>query len=370
MSLDTLAIGFGCFNFGYRKPVPYTFNAKLYVDSLKSSLEAIRSLTELQILHPDLSLSANWEITEDPTPLSDGGSFPNLSPLRLAFRLYIPDRVQQSMFKGERLNTQTEHFEVRLRHSFEGTIALVHCVGADSDSEPSHGVRLVREYLEQELASHSTGITFEYIGPTPFHTNAFAAPSNELNETGEIAVTEVPQRGYCDLVIHFDPSNSTADQALDQILDALERELDDYYETYRVRSHMLDRGATLHAKWSALKTLVEPAPPFWHLKARLRIHRETQHLISALYEFQAQDALMRATVTSDHRALRTRGVDLHIESFLRKAQDDLPTFPFDPVLKWAEHIEGGSFKQAEIAAVLVSGLLGGVLGSALTKVLT
>ncbi len=360
----TRAFGVGCFHFGYRKVSPFDYTTVKYIEDVRAALASLPSLSELAISF-DEAFADSFLMTDELTSLEDGEIFPRVMRLEISFTIFIPHRVQAELFPDEpgAMRTTTETFRVTLKDSYHGPATFVECVDSAEDCSPSDSVRLLRVYLKREFAKLSTPVAFESLGPSPFHANFYVRPGE--TEDYEIQMEEIKRRGYNDLVFKCGDAASV-DEVLGFLYDELSGELGLFYDIQCRAVRLMRQGDSLTADWQSLQSLTESSPPVYNIRARVRIHRDAQRLVSHAYTLQAQFAIEEKQVERDVASTYDKGTTTYLDAFVRNRSERLPSYPVDSILKWAEHVEGVSFKQAEIAAVVLSALGGGVVGSLVT----
>ena len=364
------AFGVGCFHFGYRKAVPYRFSASDYVSDIKKALSSLSSLSELEVSFFE-ELCEPFDVTDEaPALLKDGDYFPGIMGLTITFTLFIPFRVQSELFPNEsvEMQTTTEIFRVSLRESFHGPSSFVECVGATEKCSPSDSVRLLRVYLKREFEKLTTPVSFESLGPSPFHADFFLRPG-EASLDQSFVLEETKRRGYNELVFKYNQSQ-LPDRALDDLLDELRGELGLFYEIQRRAVRLMNAGDNLTAKWQALKSIVSPSLTLFDVCSRIRIHREAQALVSDAYTLQAEYAVEEQQVQRDISSTYEKGVATYLEQYVCDRSEKLPMYPVESIVKWGEHVVGTSLKSAEIAAVVISAIGGGIIGALLTSLIS
>lgn len=364
------ALGVGCFHFGYRKAVPYRFSASDYVSDVKKALSLLSSLSELEISFFEEYCEPFDVADEAPTLSDEGDYFPGVMGLTITFTLFIPFRVQSELLPNESFERQTttETFRVSVRDTFHGPSSFVECVGATDKCSPSDSVRLLRIYLKREFEKLATPVTFECLGPSPFHADLFLRPSEtSLDQT--FVLEETKRRGYNDLVFKYS-QNQSPDKALDDLIDELSSELGLFYEIQRRAVRLMNAGDKLTAHWQSLQSIVTPSLGLFDVRSRMRIHREAQALVSDAYTLQAQYAVEKQQVQQDISSTYDKGVATYLKKYVCDRSDKLPMYPVESIVKWGEHVVGTSLKSAEIAAVVLSAIGGGIVGSLLTSLIS
>jgi hypothetical protein len=340
-----------------------TYRTKDHVERLRTSLNKLNSLSDLTI-NFDEDFADEMELDFEIPGLQQGTVFPPLPFGEIKFRLYIPKRIQDELtFFGEA--TTTEHFGVIIHYAFNGPVVCVECIDASDECAPSDGVVVVREFLKRELAG-SQHIEFESIGPSPLHCN-FSIQQNE--DASGLEVVTVPKSGYDSVEITVPPAPE--EDVLENVFYALSSEIDLFYELERERVQDLHAWSELEEKWSTLRDKSKQQAPLWRIDLRIQAHRAARDLITDAYSFAATRSIRQAGATEQVASTYRKGLPVYfqhrIESQLKEAFTEYPT---EAIIKWATHIHDSSFKSAEIGTVLVSAIVGGIAGAALTALLT
>lgn len=365
---ENCAFGIGLFHFGYRKKVPYKFSTSDYVETLRKTLLSLPSLSELSITcHEEFSES--HIVTEEvPENFDDGSYFPDIAGLKITFSIFIPFRIQTELFPSLRggIQTSTETFRVSILDSFYGPSSFIECVGANENCRPSGAVRLLREYLRREFKKLSGPITFETMGPSPFHANFYLQPGEA--EEFELILEEAEHRGYNDLIFKYS-NKQVAEEVRDELFHRLADELGLFYEITRCNMRIMVAGQNLISDWQTLQSKLTPRPSLFNAPKNICIHREAQALVSNGYAFQAQYAIEMQQAKNDIETTYRKGVPTYLEKYIRNSFQQINKYPVESIISWGEHMVGASFKQAEIIAVVLSAIGGGIVGSLLTSLL-
>jgi len=362
----TKAFGVGCFHFGYKKPVPFEFQSSSYVREVKETLGLLTSISEIRAsFDENTSYAANVE--EEIQSLREGEFFPEISFFQLDFTVFIPVRVQHEMFPGEDLDEQigTETFEVSMRHGFHGPLAFVECIQPTDRCDPASAVRLIRDYISREFSKLSSPVTFEFIGPSPFHASFFVKEEETAAEG--VQMKEIEQRGYNEILFVHNKSISSED-ALEFVYDELSHELDLFYAIQRTEVQMMHAGHELLSEWESLKEAAAKHPPMINVRERFRLHRAARNLVLKALSLQAEFDIRKRGVSEAVAGTYKKGVPRYVEHYNRDNSEELPTYPIESIVQWARHIEEDSFKLAQLVAVVVSALVGGIIGSLATLI--
>ena len=327
---------------------------------LRAALGSVQSIGDMSALY-DEKYDYTSTIEDDQLSLREGVLFPYISFLNVDFTVFIPARIQDSIFAGESISkrTTTEKFRVSIRHGFHGAVSFVECIDPQEECDPSSAVRLLREYMAKEFSKSASSVTFEYLGPSPFHADFFVQGGE--TDGNEIRMNELEQRGYNRITFVHDPSSEPG-EVLEFIQNELSHELDLYYEIQRRTVEMIRNGDRLVEEWSQLQATVERMPALWKVRARLQLHRAARNLVLRALTLQAEFAVIERQSARDVDETYRNGGATYMEGYVRDRVERLPKYPLDSILAWARHIEEGSFKQTEIIAVVLSALGGASWG--------
>lgn len=362
------AFGVGCFHFGYRKLAPFKFTASDFVKEVETALGSVQSIGDISATY-DKDYDHVLTIEDEWKSLQDGHLFPHILFFNVDFSVFIPARIQDSIFPGESMSelTTTEKFRVSIRHGFYGPVSYIECIDPQEECDPSSAVRLLREYMSKEFAKLESSVTFEFLGPSPFHADFFI----QGGDTGdsEIRMEEIKQRGY-NRIVFFHDSTSEPEEVLEFVLDELSHELDLYYKIERIRVEMMNKGEELVEEWLKLQTTAEKMPAVWKVPARIQLHSAARNLVLKVLTMQAEFAVFEREIARTVDETYRKGAETYMEKYVRNEAEGLPTYPLDSILAWAQHIEQGSFKQTEIIAVVLSAIGGGIVASIATTLLS
>lgn len=364
----TVAFGVGCFHFRWNRQPPFTYNPQEYVAVLRKELEKIPAISEL---HIDSYDEENFHVEENSASLEDGsGYFPPLDMFEAVFELYIPQRIQVEILgPGAANEWKTERFRVHLRYTFHGPVAFIELVDAVDVEYPASAVRLVRVFLDREIRERTKEITFEFIGPSPFHAEFVLEPSEAVDGSPRFASSREVQRGYDAVRIKFDPDQfDDVEHAFDELLHVLSDELGFFYELHRQERRTYEEWGLIE---SAVSELSEQQPRVGRIR-RLRNAAMRGRLIHKLNiqlaRFESEELFER---TRNQQMLR----DMYVEGALRflrpqlvNAVQDAPAFPAAQVARVIGFIEQRRTQSVEWLVVLLAAVVGGAAGALLTLI--
>ena len=357
---STRKFGVGCFDFRIDRPVPFKLTPEDHLNTLQDALKKLNSLSNLSIEY-STAMAGDIEILEEIPSLRNGYSFPSLPFCQIDFSLFIPRRIQEELAIGE-VNTETEIFLVTIRHQFHGPVAFVECKNAGPGCRPSQGVQLVRKYLSKEFAKID-GVKFDTIGPSPFHMDFYVHQSENVDE---MEMIRTRQRGYDRFDIHVQDVLSPLDN-LSEVFYELAGELDEFYNMQCKRVIQMRSWQALENDWRSLLELVEDRIPFYDLRRKVQIYTKARDLIREAFAFSASHSIAKQYAEDSFNGAYGKGLDSYFRDFVEsKKNSAFPVYPTQPLIEWATHLHNSSFKVAEIVTLLLSAMLGGVVGGLLT----
>lgn len=359
------AFGIGCFHFGYNKSLPYRFDTAEYIRDVTQTLGSLTSVGDVKVSFLEV-FAYSCDVEQAFRSIDDGVFFPHLDLFTVDFTVYIPARVTREIFPHEDMDDQvgTERFRVVMKHGFHSPVAIVECLNPSEYCVPSSAVRLLREYLEREFKKLKGPVTFQYLGPSPFHADFYV---REEDDEGKIYIAEIAGRGYS----HFECRCGAAvppEQRVLEVFDLIRWEVDTFYEFERRYVKLLEDGEALVDAWTKAQAMADSRVPWWNLLRRRQLHRAARDLAMQGYTLQARVDVNEKEMQRLLLKSYSKDEPRNLERFLKEF--DMPSYPISSIIKWAERVEDGSFKQTEIQAVIVSALAGGMIGSVLTKLLT
>ncbi|WP_457807628.1 hypothetical protein [Kushneria sp. EE4] len=366
-----ISFGVGCFNFGVNESVPRRLSVSQFVTDVKRALEAIHSINNISIEctnSDELDLRFN-----DPIPsLKEENAFiPHLYFFSVSFDLYIPARVQRevtgNIFFRE---ANAERFRVFCQNEFDCPIAFIWPIKDDPDDSPSSSVVVVRKYLESEFKKLDGYVTFESLGPSPYHANFQLCPKPETEKVQDIFEAKaLAVRGYNKVKIYYDTGEfGSAEDAFSALRSLLGDELDVFYEIVRTRN---ERSRV----WVRLQEIMEDLVTkeglsFWgQLQALRKRRRQIHHAHQQLVEFETlrvfSQQRLQKLVNDLYKSGEPEILKTEVKSKLEELEE-LPTSELGRLLAFAENRRS---KSLEMGIVLLSSLLGGAAGSVITRFL-
>ncbi|MEQ1621197.1 MAG: hypothetical protein ABL919_07295 [Methylococcales bacterium] len=365
------SIGIGCFNFGISKLVSTDIKVSEHVQNIKSSLEKIPSIGEIEIEFDD-RFDDLITVPANNIGLKHNLVIPHIEFLRVEFSLHLPTRIQVSVLDESWAyeRSGTEDFRVTLVSSFYGPVTFVESVGSAVKNDPSYSVRIVRAFLEAEFKKLEENVTFEYLGPSPFHANLFLTENTEKKGCAMIECEEIHARGYNDIIFKYDPEKFTSEQEIyEYFISEVDGELGLFYEIVRLKNRQNNAWRQISENVQSLKQVELGGLRWWSFLKKYKQLRNQRDIINELYQFKAENEGVRKQVQEWVDDAYSKQLAVYFEDYVRNNEAKFPSYPIDAISEWLRHNEARSIKYIELSIIFISSLFGGVIGSLLTILL-
>ena len=332
-------------------------DSEAYFSQLQESLGEIESLTNLEISGADgafgttITVKHPREDPKEPLVLS------HVYDVRLSFDLYIPFKVQDEI--GAKCPAENFHVTIINHYYFPITYVVTSGAAGFDDFSATSAIVLIRKYLEQKLKSGP--ITCSCIGPSPFHASFRGIPEKEEPRLYDNSV----EPGYRRYEFYFEGS---PDNFLRAFAHRYGGALSLYYALQNMRSTAIEKSREIQADVDTLLTIIGKG--FW---GSLFSASQRRSLIDRISENILRDERCRTAIQHnleefEHDDLGGSFADLkpqfaELERFANGGN-------YESERQITDIAEARNRSVAESAAILVAGLMGGILGSVITYFLT
>ncbi len=365
--------GIGCWDIGLRRSGSFNISGREYVAALTDALEAIESLDHLRIvLDPVVDLVE--PIDEGALTEVDGGraimGFGLLS--EVSFDLNIPFRRQNELgapWSSEQTKTRT--FRVHMRYPFYSPVAFVELVGDRPGGMGASGVKVVREYLEVQLAETGDALAYESVGPSPFHADLEIRIGKDAGADGPRFKWErLEAYGYDSIVFWWGDTSIPTSEISGRLFKELEEELDVFY---LIASNNLKK----HSSWARLEELAGDVVArlkesgVWKRTIGMRKQsRDLAALYCDLVEFRSREIAFDQEERSAVRTLYDRSSEVVFRNAIDAAMKGRRVYSWEQLRDLSVFMEGRRSKSVEMTLIFMSALAGAVVGSSITLLST
>lgn len=371
---ESVAFGVGCFNFGVKKSPPFTITGSRYISELTAALERVSNISEIKINASEEFLGLSRFVQGPFIPLDEGYDFfpsTDFDP-EISFDLYIPRRVQHELSPLKPSpEIGTEKFKISMSRPLYLPVTFVEAIEPDKMNYPSEAVMIVREFLEKHINEPSSEyIRFESLGPSPFHANFFLKKEVQRSEDYPyrgFRCHRTPMRGDDRLEFLLDPAFGVTHEVAKK---GLFRVLKDEIGVFYLITHMRNLR---HRAWADLQSDISEL-----VKAREKgfFRSLWQNLFSGarqihdafvgIAECEIEDMEGRTYLEQAYRGLFKYKTEPFLDLELKESMQEWPVCPANQLREIVTLLETRRSRLVEGFILLLSAILGGVVGSIIT----
>jgi len=376
---NRLSFGIGCFHFGIKKIPPFKFKGSEYIKELRTALQSISNIDNINIYCDDEFKNWSTDLIQELPNIGEGnGFFPKPMYMDIEFDVYIPFRIQKQLFEKSAsfLETFTERFKISLHYTYHFPVTFIEPVNPSQKSTPSDAVVIVREFLEQEFkSSKSDYIQFEYLGPSPFHADCYIQPGetkDDSNVDWKFQAKIYPQKySYNEIVFYFNPGIlEKAEEAKEVIIEEIQGELGFFYNIVQLEV------VKMH-DWEKIEKLVEDlvsAQRMTGVKGFLKkfvLSKRINEAFTSIAEFESDEIFFNSIKQKDYRDIYSdKKIETYFQSYIDNEIKEQLTYPTKQTFQLISFFERRRIKNIENFMILISAVIGGVIGSLLTILLS
>jgi hypothetical protein len=221
-----------------------------------------------------------------------------------------------------------------------------------------------------ELEEDYTNISFQTLGPSPFHASFTVAPgdfSSEEKQGLQYDATTRQSIGYADIVFSYNKLRFKNPQAAaESIFEEIAGELGFFYQVVGMR-------VQLSEAWEPVEGLVDKLVEKRNTKSWLRriagwfsISAELNDAVTGLVNFKSRQISADSFLQKYYRSTYSRGLQTVFQSFVDEEMEDRYPYPTDELAKITEFLEARRVKSVESFVVILAAIIGGVVGSLVT----
>ncbi len=363
-AMDVTAIGIGCFWFGTVEDGSNDevgFDPEIRLKNIKEALESIDNISDVDVGRNIPYSSYSWV---------DGGELiPLLVKSAISFNIFMPDRLKDKYLMGLASPVEQDYFQVLILYDRGLPVTYItYDIRVQKaklrEHFPSSAVVFIRMYLAEKLADHKR-VSFNIIGPSPFHADFFVTDTDK-GEDAEIEDLTKLGDGYRTILCKIGTDNA---DALGKFVDRYGKTISSYYLSVRYRNASLDFGEKILKGMSELSNLMIPGRSS---RKKLGFWRQGER-IDELLNTIIRDKINRIQFSEHLYREREEGFinenDVFFRFFEREAKDTFE-LPLEDIKQLLSILEERRQRSRSNRAVLLSGVLGGVLGAFLVAIST
>jgi uncharacterized protein (DUF2164 family) len=370
MLKDKISFGIACFHFGINRQLPFEINLSEYYSDLQNALGNISSVKNIRLFHEDIDTDKAIVIDDNPD-ISDGPGFlPRPMYCFIEFELYIPSRVQYEILNNHSRDNKpkvSELYKIIINYLYYFPVTFVIPIEDNNELDPSTSVMIVKELLRKEMNKHDNIIRFECLGPSPFHINCLVEPVSTEIDNGRIYQQSIIQKkGYDEVLFYYNKENSTVGDVIEVIIDDISDELGFYY-------YLIQNRNLMRRKWVDLDELVEKLIATQKLKGvkayirKLLFNtKKLDECFIELVDFESRELYYNNSIQEAYKNIYGKSNDYIFKIYIDSEINDRFKYPTDQINKIYRTFESRRIKNVEIITILISSIIGGVIGSMVT----
>jgi hypothetical protein len=367
------SFGIGCFHFSIKNGDSKTISIKDYIEEVTRTLESLTTVTEVRCSYDESTSNLEIDISSPNPRLKDSDDcYPQILFFDLSFCIYIPSRIQANLIETheEYIDTGSENFRVRILHDWHGPLSYVEPIGAGLDSKPSTGVQVVRNYLRREIEKVETFLIPDFLGPSPFHADIYLVfDKNKVQSSENIFEAQINHNpGYDQIIFSCSADEFTSEeQALEELYEKLTQEIAFFYYLNLKESRKMHRWheiqETLHSilsfeDESSKKSIKDR----FHLKPKL--FRKAFKNIGLL---KGKNIFDKSTIEQNYNSIYLSDKhQTYLKTFIDQEISEHLTYPIEETSELLRYFDQKTSKAFELTTLIISSILGGIVGSIIT----
>lgn len=368
------SFGIGCLHFAINEKLKRNITIKEYVDEIERALSKLATVSEISISYDESDAGSIIDFSENTKMKNGECCYPQISFFCLSFKLYMPKRIQAAHLgrSEEYVRTETEYFIVNMNHDWHGPVSFVQCIDADIESSPSHAIRVVREYLEQEFSSMDTFLEFDFIGPSPFHADFFLVSDDDekVEKTEKFTLDHIKTPGYDQLIFKYsEEPYDTEEDALMNLYQSLSQEAAYFYSLKVIRSKQIHSWIDIQNGMHELLAYENEGVKKSLQDKLFRRPKIFKSVFRDIGLFKGEIIFNKSIIDQQYSDMyRSEKYDVYLKYFVDK---DIAGWQVYPVAETAEllmYFDQKNTKTFELSVAFIAAIVGGVVGAVITVI--
>ncbi len=372
--INDLSFGIGCFHFGVKSLKSTKFVFQDYVEQVEKYLQSVSNITDIKIHNESEHSDFSVNIAED-VPAIEQGTFPNPLFFDIQFEVYIPFRIQEEL-KTFSVVPSTERFRVSIFYTYYCPVTFIEPIApSNRDDGPSTAVPIVREFLKtQNEKINSNYIEFQCLGPSPFHADFYikAFEGERPKSNRPFWSKQHKSEGYDCVEFFFDPQVLEDEiEARDFIFEEIQNEIGLFYHIIQIENSRRIEWEEVNEKLTNIIRL-QRMKGFKGAFKRYFSTPQLNEVFISIAEFEQNDLFLNQAMQNDYKDMYDKdnsdasSLRSYIENRIKARTD----YPVRQLVELANFFENRREKQFELFVVLISAILGGIVGSLFTILIT
>lgn len=304
-----------------------------------------------------------------PDEFADYDFFPAYAFTKILFRIFLPRRLQNELdiFAEEDDPVETEYFNVLITYAHPVPFTAIFYPCEENAPSPSRAVSIIRRYLERHFSDNQ--VDFRSAGPSPFHANFVLGPGTGPTAASDakFLINDISERGagYRRYEIKYRSEEENIQYIFRELIEYVQPFFATYYTLERDRINQIYISEEVN---SELQKLQETERRSWLIRIFKQFFGASE-IVRSIFT-SLLDMQFEKSRTDKFFSEQSRDENLLNETplyyFIERIRADYPVFPSVETRELVLLFESRRLKLTENRAVLVAGLLGGVLGALLT----
>jgi hypothetical protein len=376
--IDT-SFGAGCFVLSPKHETTFDITGAQYLEQVSQTLACAQGVGNISTAARDYFKVQTYSLHG---PLPRIHEAPTIFPpgdvgLWITFSLHILHRVQTELIGEEwEQSPGPEDFIVTMTPGYFGPATFVEPVNPPPEYPPSSAVKVAREYLNRELADNPKALLrFESLGPSPFHAefNLKAFIANGSNEPDRPSDWNVLSKyaGYEELTLTYNPAAfRNLDAARIHVFQTLKEQLGIAYMAIQEGQELEHDWHVVAAQVSALVEMHEARGVRPFVIRTLRVPQSILQATLSLANYEMSELGAKQRVKEAFDAEFDHTTHPCLRDQVQEYVDGLPEAPVDQFQRLVSMFDRYRSERLSGLTVILSAIIGGVVGSLLTILLS
>ncbi len=365
------AFGIGSFHFSLDfSKAPVSLTVDEFVREVRRVLESIQSISDLELNYdedmtpPDSLINLDYFKNDCSPP---DAVFPFIILFEVKFTLTLLKTFQNKLLGyagGYDNESSTDLFDVQINYNYQTALVMVKIANSSRRSSGASAIQVVREYLRAEFKMANSFVTFNVLGPSPFHANFYITQDDSLDSNTVNLVEEI---GYdvIEIILGREDESAGLGQE-DRFMIDFRGELDTFYECITVRNWFSFRWFEIKEKISTLEFYQNRrfSPLFYFQKRKL-----ISDILLDLWNFNNDKIEAENGILSNHSKFSYHR-DGVIKNFIDKEIKNSPKYSVKETIELVQFFEQKNAKSFELGMALITSVIGGVIGAVITSLST
>jgi len=349
------------------------FDPSKHLQKIEQALSQIANITDIALDGTDDPGFGEGNPVELPDEAfgEDYSFFPSYIFVSIRFGIYIPQRLQNQLaYLPEDSPVDTENFNVLITYDDPVPFTIIFYDTKNEFPDPSSAVMVIRKYLEREFKDDM--VTFRSLGPSPFHADLTLSEGETLDARREphFVVNNLSfGEGYKRYEVKY--QNQTKDQCaiLRDFVNYIGPFLSSFYTFERDQVNLMFLSGAANEQLERLLQ-IERTKGVRRIRDQLtKSPRIISEILAAMLEIEIEKSRTNKVFLERQRdGQLLEGTPFYY--FIEKVRAEQQTFPAAETKEIVLLCEGRRLKLTENLAVLIAGVLGGIVGSLLTWAFT